>query len=85
MSRDDRRIYDSATLLKKIGLQPIEFIAKEGLSLINGTGASTAIAALAIYDCQYLATASQVLSAFGKSLSLFDQFHLVCFKGHISH
>ncbi|KDQ13647.1 hypothetical protein BOTBODRAFT_66601 [Botryobasidium botryosum FD-172 SS1] len=60
----ERKVYDSATLLKKIGLQPIEFIAKEGLSLINGTGASTAVASLAMHDCHILAVASQVLSAF---------------------
>ncbi|EGN93643.1 hypothetical protein SERLA73DRAFT_97584 [Serpula lacrymans var. lacrymans S7.3] len=60
----DRKIYNSATLLKKLGMQPIEFIAKEGLSLINGTGASTAVASLAMHDCHILGVASQVLSGF---------------------
>ncbi|KAF9244445.1 L-Aspartase-like protein [Melanogaster broomeanus] len=60
----ERKIYSSATLLQKIGMQPIEFIAKEGLSLINGTGASTAVASLAMHDCHILGVMSQVLSAF---------------------
>ena len=62
----ERKVYDAATLLQKIGMQPIEFIAKEGLSLINGTGASTAVASLAIHDCHILGVAAQVLSAFGR-------------------
>ena len=33
---------------------------------MNGTSVSTAIAALAIHDCNSLAIASQVLSAFGE-------------------
>lgn len=74
MCSAERRVYDSATLLKKIGLEPIEFIAKEGLSLINGTGASTAVASLAMHDCHILAVASQVLSAFGTPPSPFLNF-----------
>ncbi|KAI5992013.1 L-Aspartase-like protein [Pisolithus orientalis] len=60
----ERRVYDSPTILQKIGLQPIEFIAKEGLSLINGTGASSAVACLGMHDCHIIGLASQVLSAF---------------------
>ncbi|KAI5992026.1 L-Aspartase-like protein [Pisolithus orientalis] len=60
----ERRVYDSPTILQKIGLQPIEFIAKEGLSLINGTGASSAVACLGMHDCHIIGVASQVLSAF---------------------
>lgn len=63
--RSGRKIYDAATLLKKLNMEPIDLIAKEGLALVNGTAASTAVAALAIHDCHILAVASQVLSAFG--------------------
>ncbi|KIO03620.1 hypothetical protein M404DRAFT_145368 [Pisolithus tinctorius Marx 270] len=70
----ERRVYDSPTILQKIGLQPIEFIAKEGLSLINGTGASSAVACLGMHDCHIIGVASQVLSA----------FDLVVLKYHIS-
>ncbi|PPQ76262.1 hypothetical protein CVT26_009851, partial [Gymnopilus dilepis] len=62
---EERKIYDAKTLLEKLSIQPVEYIAKEGLGLVNGTGASTAVAALAIHDCHALAIASQVLSAFG--------------------
>jgi len=37
-------------LLNSIGLIPYELKAKEGLALINGTGASCAVAALALND-----------------------------------
>jgi phenylalanine ammonia-lyase len=60
----ERRIYDSPTILKHLGIEPIEFIAKEGLALVNGTAASAAVAALAIHDCHILAVASQVLAAY---------------------
>ncbi|KAF8901160.1 L-Aspartase-like protein [Gymnopilus junonius] len=63
-SGQERKIYDAKTLLEKLNIQPVEYIAKEGLGLVNGTGASTAVAALAIHDCHSLAIASQVLSAF---------------------
>jgi phenylalanine ammonia-lyase len=46
-------------------MEPIDLIAKEGLALVNGTAASTAVAAIAIHDCHVLAAASQVLTAFG--------------------
>ncbi|KAJ3776707.1 L-Aspartase-like protein [Lentinula raphanica] len=61
---EDRKIYDAATLLEKLGLEPIELIAKEGLALVNGTAASAAVSALAIHDCHVLALASQVLGAY---------------------
>ena len=67
--RSERRIYDAKTLLENLNIEPIEYIAKEGLGLINGTSASTALAALAIHDCNSLAIASQVLSAFGELAS----------------
>ncbi|KAF4619934.1 hypothetical protein D9613_004661 [Agrocybe pediades] len=59
----ERKIYDAKSLLEKLKIEPVEYIAKEGLSLVNGTGASTAVAALAIHDCHSLAIASQVLTA----------------------
>ncbi|KAJ3735185.1 L-Aspartase-like protein [Lentinula guzmanii] len=61
---EDRKIYDSATLLEKLNLEPIDLIAKEGLALVNGTAASAAVSALAIHDCHILALASQVLGAY---------------------
>ncbi|KAJ3919417.1 L-Aspartase-like protein [Lentinula edodes] len=61
---EGRKIYDSATLLRKLNLAPIDLIAKEGLALVNGTAASAAVAALAIHDCHILALAAQVLAAY---------------------
>ncbi|KAI6142961.1 L-Aspartase-like protein [Pisolithus tinctorius] len=59
----ERRVYDSPTILQKIGLQPIEFIAKEGLSLINGTGASSAVACLGMHDCHIIGVAPSSILA----------------------
>ncbi|KAJ3812682.1 L-Aspartase-like protein [Lentinula aff. lateritia] len=61
---EGRKIYDSATLLRKLNLVPIDLIAKEGLALVNGTAASAAVAAVAVHDCHILALAAQVLAAY---------------------
>ncbi|HRP07628.1 MAG TPA: histidine ammonia-lyase [Gemmatimonadales bacterium] len=45
------------------GLSPVILEAKEGLALINGTQAMTAIGALAIHDARELATACDIAAA----------------------
>ncbi|HEX7113706.1 MAG TPA: aromatic amino acid ammonia-lyase [Steroidobacter sp.] len=45
---------DSHTALRKLNLSPLELEPKEGLALINGTGASTAVAANALTRAQEL-------------------------------
>lgn len=45
------------------GLKPVVLEAKEGLALINGTQAMTAIGALAIHDAYVLYSSSQIASA----------------------
>ncbi|MFX0113390.1 MAG: histidine ammonia-lyase [Candidatus Hodarchaeota archaeon] len=49
--------------LEKAGLEPICLQAKEGLALINGTAASTALAGLAVYDAINLATVANITCA----------------------
>ncbi|KAJ6583771.1 L-Aspartase-like protein [Mycena sp. CBHHK59/15] len=61
---ENRKIVNSATLLKELKMDPVVYIAKEGLSLVNGTGASAAVSSFAMHDSHVLAIASQVLSAF---------------------
>ena len=63
--------------LGEVGLTPVTLEAKEGLALINGTQAMTAIGALAIYDALELATAADIaatmsLEALKGSRSPFD-------------
>ncbi|HYD53819.1 MAG TPA: histidine ammonia-lyase [Gemmatimonadaceae bacterium] len=53
LRRGDRE-GDAATMLAEAGLTPARLGPKEGLTLINGTQAHTAIAALAIADAQTL-------------------------------
>ena len=43
-------ILDGATAMAKAGIDTIQLTAKEGLALINGTQAMTAVGALTVYD-----------------------------------
>jgi len=49
--------------LARVGLTPIVLEAKEGLALINGTQAMTAIGALVLHDAQRLATLADIAGA----------------------
>lgn len=53
----------AAEALAAAGLAPVTLQAKEGLALINGTQAMTAIGALTIHDAQQLATACDIAAA----------------------
>jgi histidine ammonia-lyase len=71
-------IMPSSHALKKAGLKPVVLQAKEGLALINGTQAMTAIGALVMYDAQQLATAADIagamsIEALKGTLSAFDR------------
>jgi histidine ammonia-lyase len=60
--RDGRRV-PSAAALRDAGLSPIALEAGEGLALINGTQAMTAVAALALHDARSLLGAAQCAAA----------------------
>lgn len=53
----------AAAALQKAGLRPLELQAKEGLSLINGTQAMTALGLLAVHDGYRLLQDAQVAAA----------------------
>lgn len=53
----------AAEMLRANGLEPIELGPKEGITLINGTQAHTAIAALLVHDAQRLWRAAHVAAA----------------------
>jgi histidine ammonia-lyase len=53
----------SSVALKKAGLKPIKLKAKEGLSLINGTQALTAVAALAVGRAERLIQLADAIAA----------------------
>lgn len=53
----------AAQALQKAGLKPLELQAKEGLSLINGTQAMTALGMLAVHDGYRLLQDAQVAAA----------------------
>jgi histidine ammonia-lyase len=62
-ARRGGRTVPGATALLEAGLTPLRLRPKEGLSLINGTQVTTAIAALAVHDAAELTVAADVIGA----------------------
>ncbi|KAK8039840.1 phenylalanine ammonia-lyase [Apiospora rasikravindrae] len=58
-----RQIMGADKALKKLGITPVTLGPKEGLSLINGTAPSAAVASLAVYDANNLCVIGQLLTA----------------------
>jgi histidine ammonia-lyase len=54
----------SAQAFKRAGLRPLTLEAKEGLALLNGTQALTAVGALALLRAEQIARASDIAGAF---------------------
>ncbi|MCL1142729.1 histidine ammonia-lyase [Shewanella gaetbuli] len=57
------KVIPAAEGLKIAGLQPLELAAKEGLALLNGTQASTALALEGLFNAEDLFAASSVIGA----------------------
>ncbi len=76
----------AAAALQAVGLQPLELEAKEGLALLNGTQASTALALAALFDTWRLLLASvsitalSIDAAMGSSAPFRDEIHEL--RGH---
>ena len=49
--------------MRRAGIDPVEFDAKEGIALNNGTQAMTAVGVLALYDAELLADVADIASA----------------------
>lgn len=47
--------------MEKVGLVPVQLVAKEGLALINGTQAMCAVGCLAVYDALVLSKTSDIV------------------------
>ncbi|MGE3888078.1 MAG: histidine ammonia-lyase [Vicinamibacterales bacterium] len=60
---DGQRAEDGARALAAAGLAPVTLGPKEGIALINGTQASTAVLALALAGAEQLARAADVVAA----------------------
>lgn len=54
---------DGATALRRVGLEPIRLVTKEGLSLVNGTQFMSAMAALALIRARRLAGTADLACA----------------------
>ena len=76
----------SGKALQAAGLQPVELQVKEGLALLNGTQASTALALAGLFDAWRLAvtslttTALSIDAAMGSSAPFSDEIHTL--RGH---
>jgi histidine ammonia-lyase len=60
---DDPAQLDGRAALARARLEPVQLEAKEGLALINGTQASTGVAALALVGAERLARAADIAAA----------------------
>lgn len=56
-------IIEGKDAMAKAGIKPVVLKAKEGLALINGTQAMTAVGALAIYDAEVLMKSADIVSS----------------------
>lgn len=54
---------DASAMMRAAGLAPVTLAPKEGITLINGTQAHTAVAALAVHDARRLWTTAHVAGA----------------------
>jgi histidine ammonia-lyase len=59
----DGRTLPGRAALAEVGLSPVEFEAKEGISLVNGTQCMTAIGALALLEAEEAARLADVVGA----------------------
>ena len=77
---------DAATALKLEGIEPLELQAKEGLALLNGTQASTALALAGLFQAWRLTLTSlttaalSIDAAMGSSAPFNDEIHQL--RGH---
>jgi histidine ammonia-lyase len=75
------RIMPAAEALKSVGLRPFVLKAKEGLSLVNGTQASTALAVSGLFSAENLLAAAliagalSVEAAYGQELAFDARLH----------
>lgn len=67
----------TAELFAELGITPLTLEEKDGLSLVNGTSVSTAMAALALYEAYYLTDLSVVCAALAGEalLGMTDPLH----------
>ncbi|MGK2961138.1 MAG: HAL/PAL/TAL family ammonia-lyase, partial [Gemmatimonadaceae bacterium] len=63
LSKDGGPFEDAASVLAANGLSPVTLGPKEGITLINGTQAHTAVAALAVHDALTLWRVSHIAGA----------------------
>ncbi|KAI9929843.1 hypothetical protein MW887_011649 [Aspergillus wentii] len=79
----DGRMVSSQQALEEIGLAPVEFNAKEGLGLLNGTAFSCGMASLVLFEANQLVLLAQVLTAMGTEALLGTRYNYHPFIGDV--
>lgn len=76
-ARYGNQLYNSAEILAKIGVEPLQLSYKEGLALINGTSAMTALGAITLFNAarlldKYVAVSALALEGLAAKAKPFD-------------
>jgi phenylalanine ammonia-lyase len=77
--RFEGRIYQAGDVLERLGLEPVQLEAKEGLALTNGTSFMSAFACLAVGDAQTLANIADLMTAMASEALLGNRGHFNAF------
>ena len=66
----NNKIRPSKTILKRLAIRPLKLHQKDGISLVNGTQISTAIAIKALNDCNIILDSADAIGALSVEMSL---------------
>ncbi|HET6551545.1 MAG TPA: aromatic amino acid ammonia-lyase, partial [Solirubrobacter sp.] len=75
----DGEVREAAEVLAELGLEPLEFEAKEGLAMTNGTSFMSAFAVLAVADARELANVTDLCTAMASQALLGNCGHFNAF------
>ena len=75
----DDEVKSSREVLSKLGLEPLELEAKEGLAITNGTSFMSAFAVMAVWDAEELAFVSDLCTAMASEALLGNRGHFNAF------
>ena len=79
----DEELMSAPEALEKVGLQPLQLEAKDGLAITNGAQLSTAITALALFDAQNVLMSAEIFMSMsmeallGVSRAFDERVHLM--------
>ena len=66
----NNKMWPSRTILKRLAIKPLKLHQKDGISLVNGTQISTAIAIKALNNCNIILDSADAIGALSVEMSL---------------